>query len=67
MDFRDVTQDLKDALAKVEKAINENYKSDVPLIPGISSYLMSCGGKRIRPMLTLLAAKLLAKKSIIFC
>ena len=63
MDFRDVTQDLKDDLAKVEKAINENYKSDVPLIPGISSYLMSCGGKRIRPMLTLLAAKLCGRDS----
>ena len=63
MDFRDVLQDLKDDLAKVEKAINENYKSDVPLIPGISSYLMSCGGKRIRPMLTLLAAKLCGRDS----
>ncbi|MGK0180133.1 MAG: hypothetical protein ACI8PD_001939, partial [Nitrospinales bacterium] len=27
MDFRDVTQDLKSDLAKVEKSINENYKS----------------------------------------
>ena len=58
MDFRDVTQDLKNDLANVEQAINENYKSDIPLIPGISSYLMSCGGKRIRPMLTILTAKL---------
>ena len=58
MDFRDVTQDLKNDLANVEEAINENYKSDIPLIPGISSYLMSCGGKRIRPMLTILMAKL---------
>ena len=58
MDFRDVTQNLKNDLANVEEAINENYKSDIPLIPGISSYLMSCGGKRIRPMLTILTAKL---------
>ena len=58
MDFRDVTQELKADLVKVEKAINQNYKSDVPLIPGISSYLMKCGGKRIRPMLTLLGAKI---------
>jgi octaprenyl-diphosphate synthase len=63
MDFRDVTQDLKSDLAKVEKAINENYKSDVPLIPGISSYLMSCGGKRIRPILTLLGAKLCGREA----
>ena len=58
MDFSDVTQELKVDLARVEKAINQNYKSDVPLIPGISSYLMSCGGKRIRPMLILLSSKL---------
>ena len=58
MDFRDVTHDLKNDLANVEQAINDNYKSDIPLIPGISSYLMSCGGKRIRPMLTILTAKL---------
>jgi octaprenyl-diphosphate synthase len=62
MEYRDVTQDLKKDLARVEKAINENYKSDVPLIPGISSYLMSCGGKRIRPMLTLLGAKLCGRE-----
>jgi octaprenyl-diphosphate synthase len=62
MDFRDVTQDLKNDLSRVEKAINQNYKSDVPLIPGISSYLMSCGGKRIRPMLTLLGAKLCGRE-----
>ena len=63
MEFRDVTQNLKKDLAKVEKAINENYKSDVPLIPGISSYLMNCGGKRIRPILTLLGAKLCGRET----
>ena len=63
MDFRDVTQDLKNDLDKVEKAINQNYKSDVPLIPGISSYLMNCGGKRIRPMLVILAAKLCGREA----
>ena len=63
MEFRDVIQDLKSDLAKVEEAINENYKSDVPLIPGISAYLMSCGGKRIRPILTLLAAKLCGREA----
>ena len=63
MDFREVTQDLKSDLARVEKAINQNYKSDVPLIPGISSYLMNCGGKRIRPILTLLGAKLCGREA----
>ena len=63
MDFSDVTQELKTDLARVEKAINQNYKSDVPLIPGISSYLMNCGGKRIRPMLILLSSKLCGREA----
>ena len=63
MEFRDVTQDLKSDLTKVEEAINQNYKSDVPLIPGISSYMMSCGGKRIRPMLVLLGAILCGRET----
>ena len=62
MDFSDVTLDLKIDLARVEKAINQNYKSDLPLIPGISSYLMNCGGKRIRPMLILLSSKLCGRE-----
>ena len=62
MDFSDVTHELKTDLARVEKAINQNYKSDVPLIPGISSYLMNCGGKRIRPMLILLSSKLCGRE-----
>ena len=63
MDFSDVTQELNTDLARVEKAINQNYKSDVPLIPGISSYLMNCGGKRIRPMLILLSSKLCGREA----
>ena len=63
MDFSDVTQELKTDLARVEKAINQTYKSDVPLIPGISSYLMNCGGKRIRPILILLSSKLCGREA----
>ena len=63
MDFSDVTQELNTDLARVEKSINQNYKSDVPLIPGISSYLMNCGGKRIRPMLILLSSKLCGREA----
>jgi octaprenyl-diphosphate synthase len=58
MDFNAVTRHFKAELVKLEKAIRENYKSDVPLIPGISSYLMDGGGKRVRPLLTLVSAKL---------
>jgi len=58
MDFNAVTRRFKEDLLRLEDAIRENYESDVPLIPGISSYLMDGGGKRVRPLLTLIAAKL---------
>jgi len=58
MDFNAVTRQFKEELAKLEDAIRKNYESDVPLIPGISSYLMDGGGKRVRPLLTLVSSKL---------
>ncbi|PIQ96040.1 MAG: polyprenyl-diphosphate synthase [Nitrospinae bacterium CG11_big_fil_rev_8_21_14_0_20_56_8] len=58
MDFSDVTEQFKQDLARVEKAIKKNYESDVPLIPGISNYLMNGGGKRMRPLLVLIFSKL---------
>ena len=58
MDFSDVNRLLKEDLSRVEKAIRKYYQSDIPLIPGISGYLMNGGGKRIRPLLLLLVAKL---------
>ena len=62
MDFNAVTRRFKEELARLEEAIRKNYESDIPLIPGISSYLMNGGGKRIRPLLTLLSAKLCGRE-----
>lgn len=62
MDFTDVTRHFKADLERIEAAIKENYKSDIPLIPGISSYLMDGGGKRIRPLLLLISTQLCGRK-----
>jgi len=59
MDFSEVNRLFKEDLSRVEKAIRKNYQSDIPLIPGISGYLMNGGGKRIRPLLMLLVTRLL--------
>ncbi len=45
-------------LAEVNAEIIRRMQSDVPLIPQLASHLIASGGKRIRPMLTLGAAKL---------
>lgn len=58
MEFGEVTALFKEDLLKVEEEIRKNYCSTIPLIPGISSYLMNGGGKRLRPLLVLLSAKL---------
>lgn len=62
MDFNAVTRQFKEELESLETAIRKNYESDVPLIPGVSSYLMDAGGKRVRPLLTLISAKLCGRE-----
>jgi len=45
-------------MAAVNTAILDRMQSNVQLIPQLASHLIASGGKRIRPMLTLGAAKL---------
>jgi octaprenyl-diphosphate synthase len=45
-------------MAKVNQIILEKARSDVDLIPELARYLIDSGGKRMRPMLTIAAARL---------
>ena len=45
-------------LAGVNALIIEKMESQVPLIPELARHLIAAGGKRIRPVLTLLAARM---------
>jgi len=47
-----------DDLAAVEAAIRREIASPVPLIQEMGAYIAGAGGKRLRPMLLLLAARL---------
>ena len=47
-------------LERVNQVILHHMQSRVPLIPQLAGHLVASGGKRIRPMLTLAAAKLCA-------
>jgi octaprenyl-diphosphate synthase len=51
-------------LAQVEGIIRASFRSDVTPMREIPDYLLSLGGKRIRPALTLLCAKALGAHSI---
>jgi len=49
---------LKSDLEQVEREFVANLSSDVPLIGKIGEYLLASGGKRVRPMLLLLTARM---------
>jgi octaprenyl-diphosphate synthase len=42
----------------VDDCIRDNLQSDVTMIPAVGTYIVSSGGKRLRPLLCLLTAKL---------
>ena len=64
-DARDAASGLKDLLElvaedmdAVNRIILDKAISDVELIPKLAHHLIDSGGKRLRPMLTIAAAKL---------
>jgi len=50
---------LKDQLALVEVEIQKNLRSHVPTVTQIAEHIVMSGGKRLRPMLCILAAQAL--------
>ena len=50
---------LDEDLQRIEEEINKNLQSSVPLIALVTRYIMRSGEKRLRPLLTVLAARLL--------
>ncbi len=54
---------LKDDLAAIEREFANQADSPVEVVTDIANYLISGGGKRIRPMLLLLSAKALSCSS----
>ena len=55
--FSKIINSFSADLEEVEKEIKKNFHSDVVLIPDVSEYLSSSGGKRIRPLLLLLSSR----------
>lgn len=50
---------LAEDLAAVDALIHQHMASPVGVIPNLAAYLIDAGGKRIRPLVTLAAARLL--------
>ena len=49
---------VRDDLQRVNQVIVENVKSDIHLISDVATHIVAAGGKRLRPSLTIAAAKL---------
>jgi octaprenyl-diphosphate synthase len=54
---------LRDDLASIEREFSHQSASSIEVVTDIATYLMSGGGKRIRPLLLLLSAKALGCES----
>ena len=54
----ELERDLTEGLVKVENLLASHIKGKYPLVEETSHHLVSAGGKRLRPLLTLIAAHL---------
>jgi octaprenyl-diphosphate synthase len=52
-----------DDMRAVDALILERMASEVALIPELAEYLISAGGKRVRPMITVAAARMIGHRS----
>ena len=57
MSFDDVVALSRDDMAAVDQLISENLVSDVALVSQVSEYIVLSGGKRLRPLIVLLASR----------
>lgn len=62
MDLKNIQQLSNDDMSLVNDLIYSQLESDVALINQLGIYIINAGGKRMRPMLTVLAAKALNYK-----
>jgi octaprenyl-diphosphate synthase len=55
--FDDVAALAEDDMQAVNRLISKSLESDVPLVSQVSEYIVMSGGKRLRPLIVLLAAR----------
>jgi octaprenyl-diphosphate synthase len=56
--LQDVLKEYRSDMERMERRIHESLGTDVPLIQQVSKYILGAGGKRFRPLLHLLSARL---------
>lgn len=61
MNPQDIYKLVEDDLSKVEQELTRQTRSSIPLIERIGRYIQDSGGKRIRPGLVLLSARMFGR------
>ncbi len=56
--LQDILKEYKSDMERMESRIHESLGTDVALIRQVSAYILGAGGKRFRPLLHLLSARL---------
>jgi octaprenyl-diphosphate synthase len=59
MQLEQICLPVKDDLAKLQEVMRERTRSNVSLVTEVADYIIANGGKRLRPVICLLAAKLI--------
>lgn len=57
-DIDDINNLVKNDLIEVQKIIKNNIGDKIPLIDNLANHILTAGGKKIRPIVTLLTSKL---------
>ncbi len=57
--MRALDEPIKVRLDDVEQYLEQELERALPLVREVAGYVLSCGGKRLRPALVLLVSKLL--------
>ena len=60
MNFTDLFDEIKDDLARVEDRILSHLNTEIPLLNELGEYVLSSGGKRLRPAILIYTAKMFA-------
>lgn len=63
MSFESIRALVKNELASTDHFIVSQLESKIPLVKQIIEYVLTCGGKRVRPLILLLSARCLSERS----
>ncbi len=61
MSLESIRSLVQDDLASTDRCIISHLESNIPLIKQLIEYVLTCGGKRIRPLVLLLTARALSQ------